>query len=390
MLPQLISRSPDLKQLADDGYELSITGGQLVVSNVPYVSKDKTVKRAALVSELTLNGDKTLPPSTHVIKFTGEQPCDQNGKQLANMVHSSANEAIGEGIIATRSFSCKPAGGQKYLDYCQKITTYVAMMSVHAEQIAPGSTARTYAVTEIDEPDTPFKYLDNASGLSGISEMTDRVAGQKVGIIGLGGTGSYLLDLVAKTAVGEIHLFDGDELIQHNAFRCPGSVSVETLRKRPKKVEYYVDVYATFRKGLIAHPEFITERNLADLNSLDFVFLCIDSGCAKQAIVDHLEAKEKSFIDVGMGIEATEGALRGIIRTTSSTPEDREQFRRSVHFSEGTEDNAYTRNIQVAELNALNACLAVIKWKKINGIYADLECEMNSNYTVDGNCISND
>jgi hypothetical protein len=306
------------------------------------------------------------------------------------MVHSDASETIGEGIVATRSFSCKPYGGQPYSDYYHKISTYVAMISTHAEQVAPGSTAQTYAVTEIDEPDIPFRYLDNASGLSGISGMTERLAGQKIGIIGLGGTGSYLLDLIAKTAVSEIHLFDGDELIQHNAFRCPGAVSVESLRERLKKVEYYAAAFAPLRKGLIAHPLFITVQNLAELDSLDFVFLCIDRGSAKRSIVEHLEAKDKSFIDVGMGVEVTDDLLRGIVRTTTSTPDNREDFRRSVHFAEGDEDNAYTRNIQIAELNSLNACLAVIKWKKLNGIYADLEGEMNSNYTIDGNCISND
>ncbi|WP_318271316.1 ThiF family adenylyltransferase [Sphingobacterium cellulitidis] len=42
---------------------------------------------------------------------------------------------------------------------------------------------------------------------------------QKIAIIGLGGTGAYILDMVAKTPVKEIHLFDGDSFDQHNAFR---------------------------------------------------------------------------------------------------------------------------------------------------------------------------
>ena len=35
----------------------------------------------------------------------------------------------------------------------------------------------------------------------------------------------------------------------------------------------------------------------------------------------------------------------------------------------------YSHNIQIAELNALNAALAVIKWKKLAGFYVDLEGE---------------
>ena len=46
-------------------------------------------------------------------------------------------------------------------------------------------------------------------------------------------------------------------------------------------------------------------------------------------------------------------------------------------------------NIQIAELNALNAMLAVIKWKKIRGFYCDLEREHHCMYTTDGNALDN-
>ena len=60
-----------------------------------------------------------------------------------------------------------------------------------------------------------------------------------VAIAGPGGTGSYVLDLVAKTPVRDIHLFDGDSFMSHNAFRAPGAASLEELRALPKKVDYF-------------------------------------------------------------------------------------------------------------------------------------------------------
>ena len=53
-------------------------------------------------------------------------------------------------------------------------------------------------------------------------------------------------------------------------------------------------------------------------------------------------------------------------------------------------DNVYARNIQVADLNALNAALAVIKFKKHFGFYCDLENEHFCTYTLDGNVIHNE
>ena len=46
-------------------------------------------------------------------------------------------------------------------------------------------------------------------------------------------------------------------------------------------------------------------------------------------------------------------------------------------------------NIQVADLNSLNADLAVIKWKKFRGYYRDLENELHNSYTTDGNLLLN-
>ena len=47
-------------------------------------------------------------------------------------------------------------------------------------------------------------------------------------------------------------------------------------------------------------------------------------------------------------------------------------------------------NIQIADLNALNASLAIVKWKKLRGFYADPENEHFSTYTIDGNLIINE
>ena len=109
MSPQLISRSPDLARLASDGYEVDVRAGRLVVGNVPYVNADRKVRRASLVSELTLAGDVTAKPGSHVVLFTGEQPCDSTGKPLG--IESSTHETVIEpGLVAKRAFSSPTKG----------------------------------------------------------------------------------------------------------------------------------------------------------------------------------------------------------------------------------------------------------------------------------------
>ena len=62
-----------------------------------------------------------------------------------------------------------------------------------------------------------------------------------------------------------------------------------------------------------------------------------------------------------------------IFRVTTST--ETRAARRRIPCSEADPENEYDRNIQIADLNMLNAALAVVKWKKLFGFYADNESE---------------
>lgn len=64
--------------------------------------------------------------------------------------------------------------------------------------------------------------------------------------------------------------------------------------------------------------------------------------------------------------------------------------KRRIPMSKADERNEYDRNIRTAELNAFNAALAVIKWKKLCGFYIDLEKEHHSTYTIDANEMTNE
>ena len=71
----------------------------------------------------------------------------------------------------------------------------------------------------------------------------------------MGGTGSYVLDLVAKTPVPEIHLFDGDRLLNHNAFRSPGAPTLAQLGEKQLKVTYFADIYSRMRRVGVIHAD---------------------------------------------------------------------------------------------------------------------------------------
>jgi hypothetical protein len=271
------------------------------------------------------------------------------------------------------------------------VTPYVAILTGPAQNIDPSVTARTFPlITPDDDSDEPFNYADTASSRAEIVEVTKKLAQRKIAILGLGGTGAYVLDLTAKTPVKEIHLYDGDTFYQHNAFRSPGAPSGDELRARHPKVTYFKNLYAKMHRGIVDHPVYLDAANVEELRCMDFVFVCLDKGSPKKLIVEKLEEFNVPFTDVGMGIQLDENSLGGIVRVTTSTPQKRDHLRSRVSFEDTPGDDDYHRNIQVADLNALNAALAVVKWKKFFGFYRDLKSEHHSQFSLDTSLLLNE
>lgn len=385
-----INLSDDLKRLREDGYNIKIRGNFLVLNDIPYVNEEKQIQRGVLATSLALADDVTQNPvDDHVVWFCGTHPCQHDGVKLVKLVNESREFPIDGDLIANHSFSHKPIlGDRKYKDYYEKMTTYVAILLQQAKTLDPNITAQTYPIIEDEEDTSVFNYIDTASSRAGIGDINQKLAIEKIAIIGIGGTGSYILDLVAKTPVKQIHLFDGDKLLQHNVFRAPGAHLGKDISGAPNKAQFFADVYSKMRKNVFAINSFIDESNIDLLKDMGFVFICIDQGKAKKLIIEKLSEIGISFVDVGMGIHVTDNCLNGILRVTAGTSTKKDHITNRIPLSEG-EENEYSSNIQVADLNALNATLAVIRWKKMFGFYLDKEYEHFSGYAIDGNHIVN-
>lgn len=390
MSQRLVSLNQDLSRLRADGLDVSIgKSNHLFIHDIPYVNSAKEVKRGIIASVLDLAGETTVSPKEHVVFFVGETPCDEHGSPLPG-VSQNANQSLGEGLTPNHQISRKPTTGPnpgKYADYYEKIKTYIAIICSPAQANDRTATPFTHPVVVPDEEDeSVFNYLDTAATKAGIVVANSKLEVPKIAIVGAGATGSYVLDFLAKTPVAEIHLFDRDIFLNHNAFRCPGAPSLEDLSKKQQKVGYLTAIYSRMRRKIIPHDCFIDEATVEQLNGMSFVFICIDKGTGKRLIVERLEEWGIPFIDVGMGIQLGEdNTLAGIVTVTTSTANKRDHFRGRTAFSDGEAANEYSQNVQIAELNALNAALAVIKWKKLSGYYHDVTKEHWCAYTIRSN-----
>ena len=391
MSRQPISRSPDLSRLVAEGFDIDIAGPHLIVRQVPYLAGDGSLRHGTLVSKLALAGDVTIRPDDHVMYFAGSYPHLSKGVPIEAIRHQSKTQVMG-GIEVHHSFSSKPKTGF-YPDYWHKVTTYAAILCGPTTKVDPAATPAVWPVRvpEAEDLEEPFLYLDTATGRAGLEAAASRLEGHRLGIVGLGGTGAYILDLVAKTPVAEIHLFDGDRMLQHNAFRAPGAASREELAAQMAKVDYLAEVYSKMRRGVLPHAVFLDGDNVSLLEDLSFVFIALDDNEARATVGTYLAERGVPFVDVGMGVELDdENRLAGVIRVTTVTPARGGHLGARLPTRSVGRDGEYDTNIQIAELNALNAALAVVRWKKHVGFYRDLEGEHHTTYTLDGNALTNE
>ena len=162
-----------------------------------------------------------------------------------------------------------------------------------------------------------FKFHDTLTSRAEIGDLAALFKDEVIAIIGLGGTGCYVLDYIVKTPVKEIRAFDGDAYHVHNAFRSPGRLDEADLGKG--KAEVYQLRYDNFRHGLMLHQKYIDRTSGADLAGVTFAFVCVDKGSARAEIFDLLISLRIPFIDVGMGLNRKQGALSGTLRATLTT-----------------------------------------------------------------------
>ncbi|SHI13690.1 ThiF family adenylyltransferase [Bradyrhizobium erythrophlei] len=388
MSATLTSRSPDLERLEAEGFRLRIIQGSanhLLIEGIPAVTSQREVVLGSLYCPLELDaeGKTRIPCSNHQCWWIGEPPCDANGRLMQEMISHNAKEGKGDGIETTVAFSRKRGDKADYSDLHEKIWTYVRLIWHEAQLIDPKCDPRGQKPIPVvvEAQKRTFRYPDMATTRAGIGAATEKLLSDRVAIIGLGGTGSYILDLLAKSPINEIHIFDGDVFDLHNAFRAPGAPSKDELTK-PKKVDHFYAIYDRMHTGIIRHPHHVLAEHIPIFKEFSFVFVAIDDPEARKTILEGLIGLGVPFIDVGIDIAFDkDGALRGISRFTVATPECHSHMPEVISFGKVPDDDIY-RNIQVADLNMLNASMAVMKWKKLRGFYADTMREHHSLYTI--------
>lgn len=378
MFQRLVNHNDDLKRLVEKGYAIGFDSNCLVVRDIPYLDNELNLQIGAIVAKLVFVDNNKVTQDDHQVYFAGSVPYNLEGKPIPNLGGGHATIQLSEvskDVSVQRSFSNKPHIAQRFTDFFEKIESYVGIISGPAMDLS-NISPYTFRIVEQVNENSVFKFQDTLTSRAEISDLSEKFKEDTIAIIGLGGTGSYLLDFLVKTPVKEIRSFDLDPYHVHNAYRSPGKLNPDELGQL--KVNVLNSRYENFRTGLKVEAKFIDDTCSGDLDGVTFAFVCVDKGSSRAKIIDLLISMKIPFIDVGMGLNRKNDNITGMIRTTYFSTEEvqTKEAKKSVPLSDNIND-MYKTNIQIGELNALNACLAVIRFKQLRGFYNEFEVDSN-------------
>lgn len=371
---KLVSRNADLAKLVEKGYAVTFDSGWMVIRDIPYLDQHGALHVGAIATKLVFVDAAEVTQEDHTILFAGTHPCGLDGAAIPAIdagVHTLTLTKACSDVVVQRRFSNKPhKAGQwgKFENFFDKIESYVAIICGPAAH-KHGASPLTFRSVEDSPPPSVFNFQDSLTSKAEIADLSRKIEDDVLAVIGLGGSGAYALDYLVKTPAREIRGFDGDAFHVHNAYRSPGKLEEAELGQQ--KAAVYQGRYSSFRSGLKLEARYIDSESGDAFKGVTFAFVCVDKGSARAAIFDVLIEKGIPFIDVGMGLKrAPSGPLKGMLRVTYYSPEDARRVRDLglAEMNDGPE-NLYRTNVQIAELNALNAALAIIRYKQLRGFY---------------------
>lgn len=375
MFQKLVSHNEDIRRLVERGYAVGFDSKCLIIRDILYLDDKLELQVGAIATKLIFTDPDHVVQDDHQIFFAGSHPHNLDGTPITNLGGGTTTLALSEAaadVVVQRQFSNKPrVDGQlvPFADFFAKIESYVGIISGPA--IARhGGTVLTFRSVEKIADDSVFKIHDTLTSRAEITDLAAKFKDEIVAVIGLGGTGAYLLDFLVKTPVKEIRGFDLDPFHVHNAFRSPGRFDDAEFKR--SKADVYQARYENFRHKLKLAPKFVDASCVDDLEGVTFAFVCVDKGSSRAGIFDLLIAKKIPFIDVGMGLNRKNGPISGMMRASYYSEKQAQQVKdMALAPLADRPDDVYKTNIQISELNALNAAMAMIRYKQFKGFYLE-------------------
>lgn len=372
MSPTPTNHEVELVEVLQAGFDCFVEDDTLTVRPVPYRLSGGGIGHGSLICHLNRSGRDIAPPSDHTVAWIGDEvPHLRAGGQMDRLIIDQSRNTWSNGVTSICVMSRRRP--EPYPNYGQKMVTYVRLIAREAVANWRASSPGVIAVKDTNH------LVDHETGLNRarVGHLNSLLAAENVAIIGAGGTGAHIVDLVSKSNVQQIDIYDPDHVSNHTQLRWPGIVERRIVKENTNKAEYLAALYARrTNRNIRGHPFAIDKEKLTYLNGKTMVFIAIDKGPARREILTGLADMGLNFIDCGIDLQGENGPLTASTRIIRCQAEQSPEKRLELATiapggANAAEDNPYAQNIQTGEMNSLNAALAVIAWKQGIGFYKD-------------------
>ena len=234
MFQKLVSHNSDLKRLVDKGYAVGFDQGVLIVRDIPYLDAQQKLKIGAIVAKFVQPNADEVKQDDHQVYFAGSVPHNTDGSVIPNLAGGATSMPLSDvnsDVVVERSFSNKPPSGS-FDDFFHKIESYVAIISGPAMALHD-TTPLSYRIVEA-MPESVFNFHDTLTSRAQIGDLSAKFANDVVAVIGLGGTGAFVLEFLVKT-IGPgtaASLLDDAAAIPPEEMQTPSTMTASTFTMR--------------------------------------------------------------------------------------------------------------------------------------------------------------
>jgi molybdopterin/thiamine biosynthesis adenylyltransferase len=142
-------------------------------------------------------------------------------------------------------------------------------------------------------------------------ESQDRIAALRVGVIGLGGLGSLVVQQLVHLGVSDFVLVEDDRVELSNLPRLAGALRSDAIKSRAK-----VDVARRLIQGVAKKPRIEAPGtlratdSLRELQSVDLIVGCVDNDGARLILAELAASRLIPYLDLGVSVELDAGVAR--------------------------------------------------------------------------------
>lgn len=338
------------------GYCISRTQNEVIASGVPYRKYDGQIGRCQVMvrsqpgSDIPVPGFGNAPHTARVIGVEAGFVYNRNGEKIGNIIEHGDD-------WCTLSIKYGTTENPKeYQDVWDQLLHYV------------------YVISE-----------EGAADRMQMKEWHEKLNDETVGIVGLGGTGSYILDLVCKSGIEKIIIWDGDRLEERNTRRGIGAAKQWQDKIGQYKAEVFGERYSDDRYEIEFCCRNFTEHETERLRDVTFLFIAVDQSASRNEIRMAANTAKVPYIDVGLGFVVDQGTVTGGCQSVIC---DGNEVQARELINDGCiagGEQAY-RMVHLSEMHALNAALAVMMWRRFRGQYRNTG-DVLSRYDADWNTL---